>query len=54
MAIKRAVKPHILYYFLIEVEPLDIHYQAEPGNEYLLLSLPSRSLRLRGSLNLRT
>ncbi len=32
MAIKRAVKPQIFYYFLIEAEPLDIHYQAEPGN----------------------
>jgi hypothetical protein len=33
MAIKSAVKTHILYYFLIEAEPLDFHYQAEPGNE---------------------
>ncbi|TAF70506.1 MAG: hypothetical protein EAZ59_04445 [Oscillatoriales cyanobacterium] len=40
MAIKRAVKPQILYYFLIEAEPLDIHYQAEPGNKNLLLSHP--------------
>ncbi len=32
-AIKPAVKTHILYYFLMEAEPLDIHYQAEPGNE---------------------
>ena len=32
-AIKWAVKTHILYYFLMEAEPLDIHYQAEPGNE---------------------
>ena len=32
MAIKPTVKTHILYYFL-EAEPLDIHYQAEPGNE---------------------
>jgi hypothetical protein len=32
-AIKLAVKTHILYYFLMEAEPLDIHYQAEPGNE---------------------
>lgn len=33
MAIKRAVKPHILYNLLIEAEPLNIHYQALPGNE---------------------
>ena len=33
MAIKPAVKTHILYYFLMEAEPLDIHYHAEPGNE---------------------
>ena len=33
MAIKLAVKTHILYYFLMEAEPLDFHYQAEPGNE---------------------
>ena len=33
MAIKLAVKTHILYYFLMEAEPLDLHYQAEPGNE---------------------
>ncbi len=33
MAIKWAVKPYILYYFWSEAEPLDIHYQAEPGNE---------------------
>jgi len=33
MAIKPAVKTHILYYFLREAEPLDIHYQALPGNE---------------------
>ncbi|MEZ2343924.1 MAG: hypothetical protein ACBR14_22715 [Microcoleus sp.] len=39
MAIKRAVKPQIFYYFLSEAEPLDIHYQAEPGNENLLLFL---------------
>jgi hypothetical protein len=32
-AIKPAVKTHILYYFLREAEPLDLHYQAEPGNE---------------------
>ena len=32
-AIKLAVKTHILYYFLIEAEPLDLHYQAEPGNK---------------------
>jgi hypothetical protein len=32
-AIKPTVKTHILYYFLMEAEPLDIHYQAEPGNE---------------------
>ena len=32
-AIKPEVKTHILYYFLREAEPLDIHYQAEPGNE---------------------
>jgi hypothetical protein len=32
-AIKLAVKTDILYYFLREAEPLDIHYQAEPGNE---------------------
>jgi hypothetical protein len=34
-AIKWAVKTHILYYFLREAEPLDIHYQALPGNEKL-------------------
>jgi hypothetical protein len=33
MVIKPAVKTHILYYFLMEAESLDIHYQAEPGNE---------------------
>ena len=32
-AIKPAVKTHILYYFLREAEPLDIYYQAEPGNK---------------------
>ena len=32
-AIKPAVKTHILYYCLMEAEPLDIYYQAEPGNE---------------------
>ena len=32
-AIKLAVKTHILYYFIMEAEPLDIHYQALPGNE---------------------
>jgi hypothetical protein len=32
-AIKPTVKTHILYYFLREAEPLDIHYQAEPGKE---------------------
>ncbi len=31
--VKLAVKTHILYYFLMETEPLDLHYQAEPGNE---------------------
>ena len=33
MAIKPTVKTHILYSFLMEAEPLDFHYQAEPGNE---------------------
>ena len=32
-AIKPTVKTHILYYFLMEAEPVDFHYQAEPGNE---------------------
>ena len=33
MALKPAVKTHNLYYFLMEAEPLDLRYQAEPGNE---------------------
>jgi hypothetical protein len=32
-AIKLAVKTHILDSFFREAEPLDFHYQAEPGNE---------------------
>jgi hypothetical protein len=40
-AIKSAVKTHILYYFLRGAEPLDIHYQAEPGNE----KVPIRRVR---------